>query len=62
MLGWSGQFGVSLVTCSRKVVETGVAHGVTSRFILEALERNGRGFLWSIDLPPLEKVGKSRSA
>jgi predicted O-methyltransferase YrrM len=33
-----------------KVVETGVAHGVTSRIILEAL--NGRGHLWSVDLPP----------
>ena len=38
----------------RNVVETGVLHGVTSRFILEALERNGFGRLWSIDLPPLE--------
>lgn len=38
----------------KKIVETGVAHGVTSRIILEALERNGDGFLWSIDLPPLE--------
>jgi predicted O-methyltransferase YrrM len=37
----------------RKIVETGVAHGVTSRFILEALSRNGGGHLWSIDLPPL---------
>jgi hypothetical protein len=37
------------------VVETGVAHGVTSRFILEALARNGRGHLWSIDRPPLER-------
>ena len=36
------------------VIETGVAHGVTSRFILEALERNGVGHLWSIDHPPLE--------
>src|SRR5712692_4708553 len=27
----------------RYVVETGVAHGVTSRFILEALERTGGG-------------------
>jgi len=35
-----------------KIVETGVAHGVTSRFILEALEKNGAGHLWSIDLPP----------
>jgi hypothetical protein len=40
----------------RNVVETGVAHGVTSRFILEALERNGAGHLWSIDHPPLEHV------
>jgi hypothetical protein len=40
----------------RNVVETGVLHGVTSRFILEALERNGVGHLWSIDLPPLEHV------
>jgi predicted O-methyltransferase YrrM len=35
-----------------RVVETGVAHGVTSRFVLEALARNGGGHLWSIDLPP----------
>jgi len=35
-----------------KVVETGVARGVSSRFILEALERNGAGRLWSIDQPP----------
>jgi hypothetical protein len=40
----------------KRVVETGVAHGVTSRFILEALERNGDGHLWSIDLPPLERA------
>lgn len=40
----------------RNVVETGVLHGVTSRFILEALKRNGIGHLWSIDLPPLEPV------
>jgi len=38
------------------VVETGVAHGVTSRFILEALERNGTGRLWSIDRQPLEQT------
>jgi hypothetical protein len=37
------------------VVETGVAHGITSRFILEALERNGHGNLWSIDRPPIEE-------
>lgn len=38
----------------RHVVETGVAHGFTSRFILEAMQRNGLGHLWSIDLPPLD--------
>jgi hypothetical protein len=37
---------------AQRVVETGVAHGVTSRFVLEALARNGGGHLWSIDLPP----------
>ncbi len=35
------------------VVETGVAKGVTSRVVLEALNRNDRGHLWSIDLPHL---------
>ena len=35
------------------VVETGVAHGLSSRVTLEALERNGTGRLWSIDLPAL---------
>jgi Methyltransferase domain len=39
-----------------KVVETGVLHGVTSRFILEALELNKVGHLWSIDLPPMEPI------
>lgn len=34
------------------VVETGVARGFTSRFILDALQRNGSGHLCSIDLPP----------
>ena len=35
----------------QRVVETGVARGITSRIILEALDRNGDGHLWSIDLP-----------
>jgi hypothetical protein len=34
-------------------IETGVAHGVSTRSLLEALERNGGGRLWSIDLPPV---------
>ncbi len=37
-----------------KIVETGVAHGVSTRFILEALKRNHAGRLWSIDLAPTD--------
>ncbi len=33
------------------VLETGVARGVTSRIILEAMSLNGTGHLWSLDLP-----------
>lgn len=35
-----------------RVVETGVSRGISSRFFLEAMEANGTGRLWSIDLPP----------
>jgi len=35
------------------VLETGVAHGVTSAFALQALAINQTGILFSIDLPPL---------
>src|SRR5215213_3625110 len=37
------------------VIETGVAYGVSSAFILMALEENGRGTLHSVDLPPLRR-------
>jgi predicted O-methyltransferase YrrM len=37
----------------RVVVETGVAYGLTSTYILQALAQNGLGELYSIDLPPL---------
>ena len=36
------------------VVETGVAHGASSAFILCALHENNRGHLYSIDLSPYE--------
>ncbi|HEY8301938.1 MAG TPA: class I SAM-dependent methyltransferase [Jatrophihabitans sp.] len=36
------------------VVETGVAHGLTSRVVLEGLERNGNGRLHSVDLPAID--------
>jgi hypothetical protein len=60
-LGWNdGDLGLARAAwClvrhlnATRVVETGVAHGVTSRFVLEALARNGGGRLWSIDLPPM---------
>jgi hypothetical protein len=42
---------VALHTRPQVVIETGVAHGVTSRIILEALTQNDVGHLWSIDLP-----------
>ena len=42
---------VSLHTHPEVVIETGVAHGVTSRIVLEALAQNHLGHLWSIDLP-----------
>ena len=37
------------------VVETGVAYGVSSAYILRAMEQNGRGTLHSVDLPPLRR-------
>ncbi|MDN5698624.1 MAG: class I SAM-dependent methyltransferase [Rubrobacter sp.] len=37
------------------VVETGVAHGVSSAFLLAALRVNGGGELHSVDLPPLRR-------
>ena len=35
------------------VIETGVARGVTSRTILNALQENGTGHLYSVELPAL---------
>ena len=35
------------------VLETGVAYGVSSAFVLRALSENDRGALHSVDLPPL---------
>lgn len=38
------------------VVETGVCYGVTSAFLLKAIQVNGGGVLHSIDLPPLGRA------
>lgn len=43
------------------VVETGVAHGVASAFILQALAANNSGELWSIDLPPLADTAQTNA-
>ena len=37
-----------------------MTHGVTSRFVLEALERNSKGHLCSIDRPPIETEWQSQ--
>ena len=42
-------------TVPEHVIETGVAYGVTSAFVLQALAENRQGNLTSIDLPPLSK-------
>jgi len=47
---------IAIHTRPETAVETGVGHGITTRIILEALERNQRGHLVSIDLAPLIKV------
>ncbi len=39
----------------RAVIETGVAHGITSAFILKALAENNTGHLYSIDLPAFKR-------
>ena len=36
-------------------METGVCYGVTSAYLLQAMQQNGTGHLHSIDLPPLAK-------
>ena len=46
-------YAICRVLSPNAVVETGVANGVTTSFILQALAQNGRGKLWSIDLPPI---------
>jgi Methyltransferase domain len=41
------------------VIETGILHGLTSAFMLRALDRNGTGRLISIDLPSYLETGPS---
>lgn len=56
----SGDFGAVLYLIVRSlkpeiVVETGVANGESSAFILGAMETNKQGRLYSIDLPPKQE-------
>lgn len=49
-------FGKWIYCCTRvfaplTMIETGVAHGASSWIILNAMEKNGKGTLYSIDLP-----------
>ena len=63
--GWYSDADIDMITmiwCAVRhkqpevVLETGVAHGVSSRVILEGLNLNDRGHLWSIDIPnPLDR-------
>ncbi len=46
-------YSLCVVLTPEIVIETGVASGVSSTFILEALAENGTGHLHSVDLPPL---------
>jgi predicted O-methyltransferase YrrM len=43
------------LTSPEIVVETGVAYGVSSAFMLRAMQENGHGTLFSVDLPPLRR-------
>ncbi|MCI4336142.1 MAG: class I SAM-dependent methyltransferase [Thermoplasmata archaeon] len=46
----------------RHVVEVGVSSGVSSAYLLAALDRNGSGTLHSIDLPSFPRAGARRTA
>jgi len=51
-----GKFLYFIVRCAKPevMIETGVAHGVSSWTILNAMHKNGSGMLYSIDLPNLD--------
>ena len=56
LIGYRQLYTIVRATSPDVVVETGVGTGVSSAFILDALSRNRRGELWSIDLPNYERV------
>ncbi len=58
MSDWLALYALVRLTQPDTVVETGVASGASSVAILSALEKNGRGRLYSIDLPPDQVIGQ----
>lgn len=52
-------YGLIRATRPQVAIETGVLHGLTSAFMLQALERNGIGHLHSIDYPSYAETGPS---
>lgn len=55
---------IARLTRPRHVLEVGVSSGVSSAYLLDALRRNGRGTLHSVDLPsrPRGRRGRASSA
>lgn len=51
-------YSIVRLTKPSTVVETGVAHGLTSSYLLQALNENDAGHLYSIDLPLLKEGAK----
>lgn len=61
MLDSRGRSGVWLAIWVRRRSSRPASRiGVTSRCILEALNRNGDGHLWSIDLPPVDRFWRQQ--
>jgi predicted O-methyltransferase YrrM len=60
-LGAAGEALYVTVRCLRpeRMVETGVQRGVSTAFLLAAMERSGRGTLSSIDLPTFDPAGRT---
>jgi hypothetical protein len=52
-------YAIIRATKPKIAIETGVLHGLTSAFMLRAIERNGHGKLISIDLPSYFEDGPS---
>lgn len=56
-----GLYAIVRAVRPERMIETGVLHGLTSAFLLEALRRNGAGRLLSIDLPSTAEDGPANS-